>query len=99
MMSIRDIIYGNTDEEYHDIYPDMFRWIETSWATSRTAIEIDVYSGDSRKIHRLETEGYSFMCHFENKQYHHRGNRVPCGTERCEFPLQLTVSAYQTRGA
>ena len=64
--------YGNHDlfievmPEYHGIYPDIFRWIENAWATTRTAIEVDVFSGDTQKIHRLEAQGFSFKCHFEN---------------------------------
>ena len=53
---------------YREIYPDMFRRIDTTWAVTRTAIEIDVYSGDTQKIRKLETQGFSFMCHFENKR-------------------------------
>jgi ribosomal protein S18 acetylase RimI-like enzyme len=53
---------------YHEIYPDMFRWIEDEWAVSRTEIEIDVFSDDTQKIQRLEDLGFSFMCHFENKR-------------------------------
>ncbi len=66
--------YGKNDlfievlPAYHEIYPDIFRWIENTWAATRTAIEVDVYSGDTHKIQRLETEGFSFVCHFENKR-------------------------------
>ena len=66
--------YGGNDlfievlPAYHEIYPDIFRWIETTWAATRTAIEVDVFRGDTHKIHRLETEGFSFVCHFENKR-------------------------------
>jgi mycothiol synthase len=66
--------YGGNDlfievlPEYHSIYPDMFRWIDTAWAVTRSAIEIDVFRGDTQKIHRLETQGFSFMYHFENKR-------------------------------
>jgi ribosomal protein S18 acetylase RimI-like enzyme len=64
--------YGRNDmfiqvlPEYHGIYPDMFRWIDDTWATTRTAIEIDVFSNDTHKIHRLRTRGYSFKGHCEN---------------------------------
>ena len=65
--------YGGNDlfievlPEYHSIYPDMFRWIDTTWAVTRSAVEIDVFRGDTQKIQRLETQGFSFMYHFENK--------------------------------
>jgi ribosomal protein S18 acetylase RimI-like enzyme len=64
--------YGRNDlfievlPEYHGIYPDMFRWIETTWATTRTTIEIPTFRDDTQKIHRLEAQGFSFLCHFEN---------------------------------
>ena len=54
--------------EYHNLYPDMFRWIESTWATGRSAVEIDVFSDDAHKIRRLEAQGFTFMCHFENKR-------------------------------
>ena len=66
--------YGENDffievlPEYHRIYPDIFRWIEDYWGTTRTAIEIDVFSGDANKIRRLEALGFHFKCHFENKR-------------------------------
>ncbi len=66
--------YGRNDlfievlPEYHGIYPDIFRWIDTTWATTRTTIEIQTFRDDTHKIHRLETQGFSFLCHFENKR-------------------------------
>ena len=42
--------YGRNDlfievlPEYLRIYPEIFRWIEDTWAVSRTAVEIDVFS-------------------------------------------------------
>ena len=54
--------------EYRDIYPDVFRWIESTWAPTRKAIEIDVFCNDTQKISRLEAEGFSFLCHFENER-------------------------------
>lgn len=66
--------YGENDmfievmPEYHAIYPDVFRWIDDHWARTRTAVEIDVFSDDTDKIHRLEAEGYAFKCHFETKR-------------------------------
>ncbi|MBN1267315.1 MAG: hypothetical protein JXA25_17625 [Anaerolineales bacterium] len=66
--------YGRNDifievlPEYHNIYPDMFHWIDTIWAATRTAIEIDVFRNDTQKIQRLENRGFSFKCHFENKR-------------------------------
>jgi len=53
---------------YHDIYPDIFRWIETTWATTRTTVEIQTFREDTEKIHSLESQGFSFLCHFENKR-------------------------------
>ena len=69
--------YGKEDlfievlPEYHDIYPDVFHWIENVWAVTREAIEVDVFSDDTQKISRLEAEGFSFLCHFENKRIYH----------------------------
>jgi ribosomal protein S18 acetylase RimI-like enzyme len=66
--------YGENDmfievmPAYRGIYPDMFDWIETHWAATRTTIEIDVFSDDAQKIRRLEAQGVSFTCHFENKR-------------------------------
>lgn len=66
--------YGENDQfievlpEYHGIYPDMFHWIDNTWAVTRTAIEIDVFRGDTQKIYQLENRGFSFKCHFENKR-------------------------------
>ena len=54
--------------EYYRIYPDLFRWIENHWATSRRQIEIDVFSEDTKKIRRLELLGYTFQSLFENKR-------------------------------
>ncbi len=68
--------YGNHDlfievlPAYHGIYPDIFRWIDSVWAPTRTAIEVDVFSEDTQKIHRLEAQGFSFKCHFENKRFY-----------------------------
>ena len=66
--------YGKNDlfievlPEYHYIYPDVFRWIENTWAVTREAIEIEVFSDDTQKIARLEAQGFSFLRHFENKR-------------------------------
>ena len=66
--------YGKNDlfievlPEYHDIYPDVFRWIESTWAVTREAIEIEVFGDDRQKIDRLKARGFSFLRHFENKR-------------------------------
>lgn len=52
--------------DYRHIYPDVFRWIANTWAVTRQAIEIDVFSDDTYKIGLLEAEGFSFLSHFEN---------------------------------
>jgi ribosomal protein S18 acetylase RimI-like enzyme len=68
--------YGNNDlfievlPDYHRIYPDIFRWIDNAWATTRTAIEVDVFSESTQKIRSLEAQGFSFKCHFENKRFY-----------------------------
>ncbi len=76
----RDIIglciseYGRNDlfvevlPSHWAIYPDVLHWIETTWAASRDAVEIDVFSDDREKIRRLEADGFAFACHFENKR-------------------------------
>jgi len=72
--------YGGNDlfieaqPAYQSIYPDIFQWINTTWATSREAIEIDVFSDDEQKIERLKEQGFSFMCHFENKRFYDLGS-------------------------
>ncbi|MBN1873254.1 MAG: GNAT family N-acetyltransferase [Anaerolineae bacterium] len=66
--------YGNNDlfievlPEYNGVYPDIFRWINHTWATTRAAIEVDVFSEDVQKIQKLGVQGFSFKCHFENKR-------------------------------
>lgn len=66
--------YGKNDlfievlPEYHAIYPDVFRWIEHTWAVTREAVEIEAFSDDTQKIDRLEAQRFSFLCHFENKR-------------------------------
>jgi ribosomal protein S18 acetylase RimI-like enzyme len=50
------------------IYPAIFDWVENTWATTRTAIEIDVFSDDAQKIQSLAAQGFSFLRHFENKR-------------------------------
>ena len=66
--------YGRNDlfievmPEYHGIYPDMFHWIDTTWAATRSTIEIPTFRDDTDKIQRLEAQGYSFLRHFENKR-------------------------------
>lgn len=66
--------YGRNDffievlPEYQGIYTDIFRWIDAHWATTRTEIEIDVFSDDTNKIDRLKARGFQFKCHFENKR-------------------------------
>ena len=66
--------YGKNDffvevmPEYYAIYPDIFSWIDEYWAKTRTDIEIELHSDDQKKIRRLETQGFQFKCHFENKR-------------------------------
>ncbi|MCP5098722.1 MAG: GNAT family N-acetyltransferase [Chloroflexi bacterium] len=66
--------YGGNDlfievsPEYHEIYPDIFRWIHDSWAVTREEIEIDIFGADRKKIAWLEKHGFSFQCHYENKR-------------------------------
>ena len=66
--------YGEDDffievmPEYREVYPDIFRWIDDHWATTRTDIEIDMYGDDEEKIRRLEAQGFRFKCHFENQR-------------------------------
>lgn len=66
--------YGRNDlfievlPEYIHLYPDIFRWVEKTWATTRGLVEIDVFSDDAQKIDRLKAQGFSFICHIENKR-------------------------------
>ena len=66
--------YGENDlfievlPSHREIYPDIFHWIEETWAVGRTQIEVDVFSDDAGKIQRLEERGFGFLRHFENKR-------------------------------
>lgn len=66
--------YGENDlfiellPAYQWLYPDIFDWINTHWAATRTVVEIDVFSEDSQKIRQLEAQGFAFARHFENKR-------------------------------
>jgi len=66
--------YGKNDlfvevlPSHRAIYPDVFLWIERTWAASRDAVEIDVFSDDREKVRRLEANGFAFAHHFENKR-------------------------------
>lgn len=68
--------YGKNDlfievaPAYHAIYPDIFYWIDSTWAATRTAIEVDLFSDDAPKIERLKADGFTFLCHFENKWFY-----------------------------
>ena len=86
--------YGQNDlfievmPDYHNIYPDVFRWMNTVWATTRDVIEIDVFSDDVQKIARLEAQGFSFLRHFENKRIYYL-DQVETGYELEEgFTIQ-----------
>ena len=67
--------YGENDlfvevlPDYHDIYPDIFRWIHEHWAANREEIVIDIFGADQKKIAQLNKFGYAFQCHHENKRY------------------------------
>lgn len=66
--------YGRNDlfievlPAYHEIHPDIFRWIVDSWAGTREVIDIEIYAADRTKISWLEENGFSFNCHFENER-------------------------------
>lgn len=66
--------YGRNDlfievvPEYHEIYPDIFRWIHDNWAVNRKEIEIDIIGADETKISWLKKYGFSFQCHHENQR-------------------------------
>jgi len=53
---------------YRAIYPEVFRWVEATWAAGRDAVEIDVFADDAEKIAILTDRGYGFLRHFENKR-------------------------------
>lgn len=65
--------YGRSDifievlPAYHRIYPDIFHWIETTWAANREVIEIDVFGDHAPKIDLLKENGFVLECHSENK--------------------------------
>lgn len=66
--------YGKNDlfievlPTYQYIYPSIFEWVENTWAATRTAVEIDVFSNDVQKIQRLTTQGFAFLAHVENER-------------------------------
>ena len=66
--------YGRNDlfievlPEYLHIYPNIFRWVEETWANSRELVEIDVFGDDTQKIDRLKAQGFAFISHVENKR-------------------------------
>ncbi|MEZ4637362.1 MAG: GNAT family N-acetyltransferase [Caldilineaceae bacterium] len=66
--------YGGNDlfievrPAYLHLYPEIFDWVEQTWAASRPSIEIDVFGADVQKIQRLEARGFTFQSHFENKR-------------------------------
>jgi ribosomal protein S18 acetylase RimI-like enzyme len=66
--------YGENDffvevmPAYRDLYPVIFHWVEDHWAATRKTIEIDVFSDALDKIRRLESMGFRFKSHFENKR-------------------------------
>lgn len=66
--------YGENDmfiqvlPEYHEIYPDIFRWINDTWAVNREIIEIDIFGDDGKKISWLEKFGFTFQRHYENNR-------------------------------
>lgn len=62
-----DDLFIEVRPEYDSIYPGLFRWMEQTWAATRTSIEIDVFRGDRRTVRRLESQGFRFLRHFENK--------------------------------
>ena len=66
--------YGKNDlfievlPEYQDIYADIFRWIDSTWALNREEIDVEIFSADTRKIERLQAHGFSFHRHVENER-------------------------------
>jgi len=64
----KDDLFVEVLPSHRAIYPDVFRWIETTWAASRDAVEIDVFSDDREKIRRLEANGFAFARHFEKRR-------------------------------
>lgn len=66
--------YGGNDlfievlPEHLNIYPDIFRWVVNTWASTREFVDIDVFGDDTKKINHLMAKGFSFLSHFENKR-------------------------------
>ena len=66
--------YGENDlfievfPDHHGVYPDIFRWINNTWAAKREEIEVDILGEDQKKIGLLHADGFAFKCHFENKR-------------------------------
>ena len=76
--------YGRNDlfievlPDHDEIYPDIFRWINDFWASTRKEINIDLFAEDQRKIAWLKENGFDFQCHYENKRYYDL-NRIELG--------------------
>jgi len=106
--------YGKNDlfievlPAYRDIYPDIFRWIETTWAVSRDTVEIEVFGDDRHKIERLEAQGFAFLRYFENKRTYdleqidldyclEEGFTIRAFSESPDFPgrVALVQSAFE----
>jgi ribosomal protein S18 acetylase RimI-like enzyme len=64
----RDDLFVEVLPAWRELYPDIFHWIECTWAASRDVVEIDVFADDAEKIGLLVGEGYAFLRHFENKR-------------------------------
>jgi ribosomal protein S18 acetylase RimI-like enzyme len=58
------------------LYPRILEWIDRVWAAERGTTEIDVFADDRAKISHLETAGYVFRKHSENKRTFDLG-RIP----------------------
>jgi ribosomal protein S18 acetylase RimI-like enzyme len=92
--------YGENDlfvevfPEYDSIYPDIFRWIDNTWAITRPTVEIDVFSENTARIRILEAWGFTFMRHFENLRTYDLRQRDLSYTLETGF----TVQAFSESG-
>jgi ribosomal protein S18 acetylase RimI-like enzyme len=105
--------YGENDlfievlPDYQEIYPDIFRWINDTWAVGRDEIKIDIFGADRKKISWLKEYGFSFQRHYENKRSYNldeidlryqleNGFRIQAFSEMCDYTgrVALVQSAF-----
>ena len=54
--------------DYHGLYPAILDWAEGTWSTKRKKIDVYVCAEDAAEIEQLESRGFGFESHCENKR-------------------------------